>query len=155
MTHDFSQLDKPVQFLKGVGPKRSEALGRMGIVTARDLLYHVPRRYDDASTIQPVSALEVGMGATAVGRVRSKGVIPTRSGLRIFQAVLKDDTGMITCAIACGDAGTLMSNVDWPCTDIGVRFGRIVPGSSTERSLYFRIALGDKDAMLSGLQTFL
>jgi len=98
MTHDFSQLDKPVQFLKGVGPKRSEALGRMGIVTARDLLYHVPRRYDDASTIQPVSALEVGMDATAVGRVRSKGVIPTRSGLRIFQAVLKDDTGMITCA---------------------------------------------------------
>ncbi len=95
---DFSQLDKPVQFLKGVGPRRAEAFGRMGIVTARDLLYHVPRRYDDASTVHPIGSLEVGMDATVVGSVRSKGIIPTRSGLRIFQAVLQDETGMITCA---------------------------------------------------------
>ncbi|MGD2123180.1 MAG: ATP-dependent DNA helicase RecG [Gemmatimonadota bacterium] len=98
MAPDFSQLNKPVQFLKGVGPKRSEAFRRMGIITARDLLYHVPRRYDDASTIQPVGTLDVGMDATAVGRVRTKGIIPTRSGLRIFQAVLQDESGMITCA---------------------------------------------------------
>ncbi len=98
MAQDFSQLDKPIQFLKGVGPKRSETFGRMGIVTARDLLYHVPRRYDDASTIQPLGDLDVGMDGTAVGRVRSKGIIPTRSGFRIFQAVLEDDSGMITCA---------------------------------------------------------
>ena len=94
----FFRLDKPVQFLKGVGPVRAEALGRMGIVTARDLLYHVPRRYDDASTIEPMDRLQVGTDVTAVGRVRSKGVIPTRKGLRIFQAVLQDDSGMITCA---------------------------------------------------------
>ena len=92
------RLDKPVQFLKGVGPGRAEALGRMGIVTARDLLYHVPRRYDDASTIEPMDSLQVGTEVTAVGRIRSKGVIPTRKGLRIFQAVLQDDSGMITCA---------------------------------------------------------
>ncbi|MEC9242603.1 MAG: OB-fold nucleic acid binding domain-containing protein, partial [Gemmatimonadota bacterium] len=95
---NFFRLDKPVQFLKGVGPVRAEALGRMGIVTARDLLYHVPRRYDDASTIEPIEKLQVGADVTAVGRVRSKGVIPTRKGLRIFQAVLQDDSGMITCA---------------------------------------------------------
>jgi ATP-dependent DNA helicase RecG len=94
----FSQLERPVQFLKGVGPRRAEALARMGILNARDLLYHVPRRYDDASTVEPIANLEVGMEATAVGRVRTKGVIPTRSGLRIFQAVLEDHTGMITCA---------------------------------------------------------
>jgi len=98
MTPDFSQLDKPIQFLKGVGPKRAEAFGRMGIATARDLLYHVPRRYDDASTVSPITSLDVGMDATAIGYVRSKGVIPTRSGLRIFQAVLQDESGMITCA---------------------------------------------------------
>ena len=95
---NFFRLDKPVQFLKGVGPVRAEALGRMGIVTARDLLYHVPRRYDDASTIEPIEKLQVGADVTAVGRVRSKGVMPTRKGLRIFQAVLQDDSGMITCA---------------------------------------------------------
>jgi ATP-dependent DNA helicase RecG len=92
----FYHLDRPVQFCKGVGPKRAESLGRMGILTARDLLYHVPRRYDDASTVEPIGRLEVGMDATIVGRIRTKGVIPTRRGLRIFQAVLQDDSGMIT-----------------------------------------------------------
>jgi ATP-dependent DNA helicase RecG len=94
----YGQLDRPAQFLKGVGPKRADALKRLSVGTARDLLYHIPRRYDDASTIQPIRALEVGQDATARGRVRSAGVIHTRSGLRIFQAVLQDDTGMITCA---------------------------------------------------------
>ncbi len=94
----YSQLDRPVQFLKGVGPKRADAFARMGISSARDLLYHIPRRYDDASTVQPIGGLEVGMDATALGQVRSKGVIPTRAGLRIFQAVLEDDSGMITAA---------------------------------------------------------
>ncbi len=94
----FTQLDRPVQFLKGVGPKRSDALKKLAIGTARDLLYHVPRRYDDASTIQPIESLRVGQDATAVGSVRSKGIIPTRAGLRIFQLVLEDDSGYITCS---------------------------------------------------------
>ena len=112
----FSHLDRPAQFLKGVGPRRAESLARMGILTARDLLYHLPRRYDDASTVQPIGRLDVGLEATVVGRVRTRGTIPTRSGLRIFQAVLQDDTGMITCS--------------WP--------GQ--PCSTTSRGLRLRIA---------------
>jgi ATP-dependent DNA helicase RecG len=94
----YSHLDRPVQFLKGVGPKRADAFARIGVVSARGLLYHIPRRYDDASTVRPIGGLEVGEDVTALGRVRSKGVIPTRRGLRIFQAVLEDDSGMITAA---------------------------------------------------------
>jgi ATP-dependent DNA helicase RecG len=88
-------LDMPVTYLKGVGPARAEALRRLGILTARDLLFHIPRRYEDASTISPISSLEPGMDGTIIGRVISKGIIPTRKGLRIFQAVLRDDSGMI------------------------------------------------------------
>ena len=94
----LTQLDKPIQFLKGVGPRRAESFARMGIVCARDLLYHVPRRYDDASTITPLARVEVGMEVTAVGTVKNKGIVPTRAGLRIFQAVLQDETGIMTCA---------------------------------------------------------
>jgi ATP-dependent DNA helicase RecG len=88
-------LDMPVNYLKGVGPHRAEALRRLGIVTARDLILHIPHRYEDASTITPIAALETGMDGTIIGKVISKGIIPTRKGLRIFQAVLKDDSGMI------------------------------------------------------------
>ncbi len=88
-------LDMPVNYLKGVGPARAEALRRLGIVTARDLLFHIPHRYEDASTITPIASLETGMDGTIIGKVISKGIIPTRKGLRIFQAVVRDDTGMI------------------------------------------------------------
>src|SRR5437762_2616636 len=88
-------LDMPVNYLKGVGPARAEMLRRLGIVTARDLLYHIPHRYEDASTISPIASLEPGMDGTIIGKVISKGIIPTRKGLRIFQAVLQDESGMI------------------------------------------------------------
>jgi len=91
-------LDMPVTYLKGVGPRRAEALRKLGIVTARDLLFHVPHRYEDASTVSPISSLEPGMDATIIGRVVSKGIIPTRRRLRIFQAVVRDDTGIIEAA---------------------------------------------------------
>ena len=82
-------------YLKGVGPARAEALKRLGITTAGDLLYHIPHRYEDASTVAPIASLETGMQGTVIGTVVSKGVLPTRKGLRIFQAVLKDDTGLL------------------------------------------------------------
>jgi len=88
-------LDTPVTYLKGVGTVRAEALRRLGIITAGDLLFHVPHRYEDASTVTPIKSLEPGMHGTMIGTVISKGVIPTRKGLRIFQAVLRDETGMI------------------------------------------------------------
>jgi ATP-dependent DNA helicase RecG len=91
-------LETPIRFLKGVGDKRAEALHRLGIHTAGDLLYHVPYRYEDASTIVPISALAPGMDVTTLGRVISKGILPTRKGLRIFQVVLQDATGMIEAA---------------------------------------------------------
>jgi ATP-dependent DNA helicase RecG len=88
-------LDTPVTYLKGVGPVRAEALRRLGIVTAADLLFHVPHRYEDASTVAKISSLEPGMQGTIIGTVISKGVLPTRKGLRVFQAVLRDDSGMM------------------------------------------------------------
>jgi ATP-dependent DNA helicase RecG len=91
-------LDRPAQYLKGVGPRRAEQLDRLGIRSARDLVLHVPRRYEDASTVTPIASLEVGMDATVIGEVVSKGVLPTRKGLRIFQAVIRDDTGLIECS---------------------------------------------------------
>ncbi len=88
-------LDMPVQFLKGVGERRAALLRKLGIETALDLLYHVPHRYEDASTITAIAAVAPGMDVTVMGRVVSKGIIPTRKGLRIFQAVVRDATGLL------------------------------------------------------------
>jgi ATP-dependent DNA helicase RecG len=91
-------LQRPVQYLKGVGPRRAERFARLGVTTARDLLYHVPNRYEDATTVAEIAALRPGDDATVMGTVVSKGVLPTRKGLRIFHAVIRDHSGLIECA---------------------------------------------------------
>jgi ATP-dependent DNA helicase RecG len=91
-------LHTPITYLKGVGPARAEAFHRLGIFTAHDLLWHVPHRYEDATTVAPIAGLAVGSEGTVVGTVVSKGILPTRKGLRIFQAVLKDASGLIEAA---------------------------------------------------------
>ncbi len=91
-------LDTSVQFLKGVGPRRAEAFQRMGIATVEDLLYHVPHRYLDATTVTPIAKAVVGNDVTLVGRVVSKAVVPTRRRLRIFRAVIRDNSGIVECA---------------------------------------------------------
>ena len=88
-------LDTAVTYLTGVGPARADALRRLGIFTARDLFFHIPHRYEDASTITPIARLRIGSDATVIGTVVSKGIIPTRKGLRVFQAVLQDSSGLI------------------------------------------------------------
>jgi len=91
------RLDTPVKFLKGIGERRAEQLERLGIRTAQDLLWHLPHRYIDASTVTPLVRAEVGQEVACIGRVVAKGVLPTRRGLRIFHAVLRDDSGVLEC----------------------------------------------------------
>jgi ATP-dependent DNA helicase RecG len=94
----FTELDQSVQFLKGVGPRRADALIRLGVHTARDLLFLAPRRYEDASTVTRIGSAQIGTDVTVIGEVASKGVLPTRTGLRIFQLVLRDQSGSIECS---------------------------------------------------------
>jgi len=91
------RLDTPVKFLKGIGERRAEALARLDIRTAQDLLWHLPHRYVDASTVTPLSHARVGDEVACVGRVVAKGVHPTRRGLRVFSAVIRDDSGVLEC----------------------------------------------------------
>ena len=89
--------DTPIQFLKGVGEKRAELFARLGVRTALDLIWHIPHRYLDASSLTPLARARVGEEISAVGRVVATRVLPTRKGLRIFHAMLRDESGMLEC----------------------------------------------------------
>src|SRR6266700_4098345 len=92
------QLVTSVKYLKGVGPKRAEALARLGIRSVGDLLYHAPHRYLDATAVTPLARARVGEEVTCVAQVVTTGVLPTRRGLRVFRAVLRDESGLLECA---------------------------------------------------------
>lgn len=91
------RLDTPVKFLKGIGERRAELLARLGVETALDLLWHLPHRYLDASSLTPLADARVGMECSCVGRVVAKRIVPMRR-LRVFRAVLRDGSGLLECA---------------------------------------------------------
>jgi len=85
------KLDTPLQFLRGVGPRRAEALSVAGLDTVRDLLLYFPRRYVDRSAVTPVTQLEAGREATVIGHIRASGML--RGKRSRFEATLDDGHG--------------------------------------------------------------
>ncbi|HEX7069653.1 MAG TPA: OB-fold nucleic acid binding domain-containing protein, partial [Rhodothermales bacterium] len=88
----------PVQFLKGVGPRRAEALAAAGVVEARDLLWYLPRRYLDRSTVTPIGRIREAAGpVTIVAEVRSARSVERGRGKSRFELRVGDSTGTIDC----------------------------------------------------------
>src|SRR3954464_4364505 len=89
-------LTTPLQFLKGVGPRRAADLEHAGLITVEDLLYRFPLRYEDRSRLQAISALKPGQTAAVSGRVLVSGLRSTRRpGFKIFEAAIDDGTGSL------------------------------------------------------------
>jgi len=91
-------LSTPLQFLKGVGPRKAADLKRAGLVLVQDLLYRLPFRYEDRSRMQPIASLRPGNKAAVLGEIKSSNVAVTRRrGFKIFHAVIADASGSIRC----------------------------------------------------------
>lgn len=92
MTDPEHPLLTPVQFVRGVGPKRAELLAKLGVFTVRDLLYLVPREVLDLTQVLPVDALREDQLQTVRGTVvdRDSRVL---SGNRTMTAILLKCTG--------------------------------------------------------------
>jgi len=88
-------ISTPVQYVKGVGPKRAEELKAKGIETAGDLLYYAPFRYEDRSNLKPVSRLAPGETATVIATVvRLRTPRFRRRDLGMIEAEFSDGSPM-------------------------------------------------------------
>src|SRR5262249_54876325 len=89
-------LATPLQFLKGVGPRRAADFERVGLVTLEDLLSRFPIRYEDRSRLQSIKSLKAGQTVAVAGRLLSCGLRSTRRpGFKIFDAVVDDGSASI------------------------------------------------------------
>jgi len=88
-------FNQPIQYLKGVGPKRSEILERLGIKTILDLLYYFPRDYNDFSKIQKISESKIGAKITIRGTIAGIQNRVARGGKPILEVFVSDETGTI------------------------------------------------------------
>ncbi|MDD4802675.1 MAG: ATP-dependent DNA helicase RecG [Syntrophomonas sp.] len=91
----MDKLFTEVQFLKGVGPKRSQQLRKLEIETVFDLLWNVPRAYFNRNKVDKIATLSNGAVTNIRARVVNAANNRTRRGFQIFKAMLADDSGMI------------------------------------------------------------
>jgi ATP-dependent DNA helicase RecG len=85
----------PVSVLPGVGPAKAAAYGKAGVRTLSDLIYHIPRAYENRGDVRLLSDARTDGGKTAV--VLTVASVPSFRRLRGHMSVVKfkafDDSG--------------------------------------------------------------
>jgi ATP-dependent DNA helicase RecG len=89
------RADSELRYLKGVGPRRAEALSAQGLHTVEDLLYLLPFRYEDRRSFAHLADLRLGEAECTLSvAIDSARLIRTRRrGFTIFEAVVSDSSG--------------------------------------------------------------
>lgn len=92
-------LTSPVQYLKGIGPKRSASLAKLGIVTIEDIFYCFPRRYEDRTNFISIHQLKEGETRTIKAEVLARDERRSwrKRGFTITEVAVGDKSGKIFC----------------------------------------------------------
>lgn len=88
-------LNTEVQWLKGAGPKVAMHLKRLGLETVRDVLFYLPRRFEDRRNLPPIMLARPGFHATVRGRLERIFTKSLRGGKVLLTARIVDDTGVM------------------------------------------------------------
>jgi ATP-dependent DNA helicase RecG len=86
-------LNKPVRYLKGVGPKKATLLNKIGVNTIYDLITYYPRTYEDRAHLKLIGQIQDGEFTTIQATVIEHKIIPTHKGKRLLKIILSDGTG--------------------------------------------------------------
>lgn len=93
--NDDMDMSAPVEEVKGVGPKTAELLRGVNLKTVGDLIYCLPRVYENYQTTVTIDELKPG-NVVVRGRISDLKVLRTsRRRLTITEGVIRDDTGAI------------------------------------------------------------
>ena len=87
------KLNDNIKYIKGVGETRAKQFNRLGIYTAENLLYHLPRGYEDRSQIKKIDELMDGDFVCVCGSL-AQGVksYRTRNRISVTQTAVSDGT---------------------------------------------------------------
>lgn len=126
-------LDTPIEYLKGIGPQRSDLLKtELGIFTFRDLLFHFPFRHVDRTKFHTIKSIfEESVPVQLRGTVEGMQMFGERQSKRLV-VKFKDQSGFIDLVWFKGH--------QWMASKLQVGVEYIVYGKPTEFKGKFNIA---------------
>lgn len=89
--------DRPVQFVKGIGPRTAQLLAKVGVHTVDDLLRYYPRQHLDFQKRVRIGSLRPGDPVTIWGTVKRVEAYnpPNKPNMSIMTVWISDGTGTI------------------------------------------------------------
>lgn len=88
--------ERPVQYLKGVGPARARLLAELGIASVEDAFLFPPRRYEDRRRLVAIQQAQPGETVTVRGSVVGKNIRRIRGGQSIVDITIGDGSGVLS-----------------------------------------------------------
>jgi len=89
-----TSLSSPLTVLRGVGPALAEKLKRLNLQQVEDLLFLLPLRYEDRTTLHKIGSLRPGMRCLVSGEVLLAETV--YRGRRSLLVRISDGSGQIT-----------------------------------------------------------
>ena len=89
-----TNLSSPLTVLRGVGPALAEKLRRLSLQRVEDLLFLLPRRYEDRTTLYKIGSLKPGMRCLVSGEVQLAETV--YRGRRNLLVRIGDSSGQMT-----------------------------------------------------------
>lgn len=86
-------LNKDIQYVRGIGPKKAYKLNKLGIFTLKDLIYYFPRQYEDRNNLKKIIQLENEDKATIKAIIVSVSTSSPKKGMILTKVDVKDETG--------------------------------------------------------------
>jgi ATP-dependent DNA helicase RecG len=87
-------LETEVQYVKGVGTKLAQVLSKLNLYTLGDLLFHLPRRYEDRRHFRKIAHARAGEAITVSGKLVTVDNVKVRN-LTLTKAYLDDGSGVL------------------------------------------------------------
>jgi ATP-dependent DNA helicase RecG len=86
-----------IQYIKGVGPQRARLFEKKGIPDLSSLIYFFPIRYEDRRSVSKIGFVKFGFKEVVIGEIY-KVSIKNFKGRKIFEVIIKDNTGYLSLA---------------------------------------------------------
>ena len=91
-------LNTPLQYVKGVGPKLAGFLKKSSLLTVQDFIHKLPRTYQDNRVISRLSDIPLDQPVIVIVDVLKKNIIPLRSkNKRMYEIILGDGFSTVSC----------------------------------------------------------
>ncbi len=86
--------DTALDTLKGIGPKLTEKLNKLGLYNLQDILFFLPYKYQDRSHLVPISQLSVGSESLTQGTIVDTQMVFARQRMLICHIRAEDGAAL-------------------------------------------------------------